>query len=89
MISCGRCGRYSGKLCALTLFVGAGVLGVFAQPVAGGEPAPCPDGLIQVSAALVPQGTHKDRNGNGLVCAKYQDGTFVGGPDDVADDIIL
>jgi hypothetical protein len=40
-----------------------------------------------VPASLVPQGAKKDKNGNGIVCAKYQDGQFVGGPDDFVDDI--
>jgi hypothetical protein len=39
-------------------------------------------------ASAVPQGAQKDHNHNGLVCAKYKDGTFTGGPDDTTDDII-
>jgi hypothetical protein len=35
------------------------------------------------------QGAQKDHNQIGFVCAKYQDGHLVGGPDDMVDDIVL
>ncbi len=53
----------------------------------------CPDGMGPVPVFLVPEGTKKDRNGNGIVCVKFADGGVKGGPDDkpsdVSDDIIL
>jgi hypothetical protein len=52
----------------------------------------CPDGMypIPMSSLLVPSGQAKDKNGNGIVCVKYKDGEFTGGPDDrVSDDIVL
>jgi hypothetical protein len=66
----------------------ASVLVFFAAPVGADSPTPCPDNLVPVPASLVPQGPQKDHNGNGVVCAKYQDGKFVGGPDDTTDDIV-
>lgn len=56
----------------------------------GADPAGvCPDGLILVPASFVEQGTKKDKNANGLICAKVQDGKVVGGPDDAVDDILV
>jgi hypothetical protein len=53
----------------------------------------CPDGMMQVPAALVREGERKDRNDNGLVCAKVVDDGVKGGPDDnpsdVTDDLVL
>jgi hypothetical protein len=74
----------------LSAAVAASALVSFAPP----SPAtltPCPDGLTLVPSSLVPQGQKKDKNNNGLVCAKLgADGEFHGGPDDnVVDDIVL
>jgi hypothetical protein len=52
----------------------------------------CPDHMYLVPASTVQSGSAKDKNGNGLVCAKYADGGLKGGPDDrsaVSDDIVL
>ena len=51
----------------------------------------CPDGMVVLLANSVVSGEAKDKNQNGLVCAKYTDGRSKGGPDDrlVADDIVL
>jgi hypothetical protein len=52
----------------------------------------CPDQMYLVPVSAVQNGSAKDKNGNGLVCAKYTDGGFKGGPDDrsaVSDDIVL
>jgi hypothetical protein len=75
-------------------FLGAAVvvsvLVFFAPPVGADSPTPCPDSLLfPVPASSIPQGQQKDHNGNGIVCAKYQDGKFEGGPDDTTDDIVL
>jgi hypothetical protein len=76
-------------------FLGAAVVAsalmFFAPPAGADSPTPCADSFLSlpVSASLVPQGEQKDHNGNGIVCAKYQDGKFVGGPDDTTDDIVL
>jgi len=64
-------------------------LALSARPVAADPVSVCPDNLVLLPDALVPQGAQKDHNENGLVCAKYQDGKFVGGPDDTTDDIVL
>jgi hypothetical protein len=50
-----------------------------------GLPGTCPDSQVPtpVLATSVPNGTKKDRNGNGWVCVKFdQNGKVVGGPDD-------
>jgi hypothetical protein len=51
----------------------------------------CPDQMYLVPVSTVENGSAKDKNGNGLVCAKYTDGGFKGGPDDrtVSDDILV
>jgi hypothetical protein len=63
-----------------------------APSTAADSPSPCPDSfLFPVPASSVPQGAHKDKNGNGIVCARLgSDGQFHGGPDDnsVVDDIV-
>jgi hypothetical protein len=64
-------------------------LALHAQPVAADPVGICPDNLVLIPASAVAQGAQKDHNMNGLVCAKYQDGKFVGGPDDTTDDIVL
>jgi hypothetical protein len=64
-------------------------LALFAQPVAADPAGVCPDSLVLLPASVVVQGAQKDHNQNGLICAKYQDGQFVGGPDDMVDDIVL
>ena len=47
----------------------------------------CPDGFFLVPAVYSP---NQDKNGNGLICRKIEDGTIVGGPDDkFRDDIII
>ena len=78
----------SQRLCVLTLCGVVASLVLFVRPVAADPPTLCPDGLILAPASAVPQGAQKDHNQNGLVCAKYKDGTFTGGPDDTTDDII-
>jgi hypothetical protein len=67
----------------------AASLAVFAQPVAADPAGVCPDSLAQLPASVVVQGAQKDHNGNGIICAKYENGQFVGGPDDMVDDIVL
>jgi hypothetical protein len=63
---------------------------VLLAPAGAANPAPCPDGMIPAPAAAVPSGAKKDKNYNGVVCAKFApDGTFQGGPDDVTDDIVI
>ncbi len=61
--------------------------------VAADPTSTCPDGMypIPASSVLIPSGQVKDKNGNGIVCVKYSDGGFKGGPDDrtVSDDILL
>jgi hypothetical protein len=80
--------RVVAKLCVLTVLVLLASLAAFTQPVVADQAVTCPDNFIwPVPASLVPQGAKKDKNGNGIVCAKYQDGQFVGGPDDFVDDI--
>jgi hypothetical protein len=64
-------------------------LAMLARPVAADPVGVCPDNLMPVPASLVVQGAQKDHNRNGWVCAKYHDGQFVGGPDDMVDDIVL
>ncbi len=61
----------------------------FAQPVAADPAGVCPDSLAPLPASVVVQGAQKDHNGNGIICAKYENGQFVGGPDDMVDDIVL
>jgi hypothetical protein len=77
-----------------TGFIGvvAASLLMFSAPTASADsPTPCADSFLSVpmSTLLVPQGQQKDHNGNGIVCVKYQDGKFVGGPDDTTDDIVI
>jgi hypothetical protein len=61
--------------------------------VAADPSSTCPDQKypIPMSSLLVPNGEVKDKNHNGIVCVKYTDGGFKGGPDDrtVSDDILL
>jgi hypothetical protein len=84
------CARVVAKLCVMTVLVLLASLAAFTQPVAADQAVTCPDNFIfPVPASLVPQGAKKDKNGNGFVCAKYQDGQFVGGPDDFVDDITI
>jgi hypothetical protein len=78
--------RRAGALAVVA--VGAS-LALFAQPVAADPAGVCPDSLVPLPASVVVQGAQKDHNQNGLICAKYQDGQFVGGPDDMVDDIVL
>jgi hypothetical protein len=63
---------------------------VLLTPPVIAQPAPCPDGSMPLPASLVPSGDKKDKNDNGLVCAKLLEEPH-GGPDDnsVVDDIIL
>jgi hypothetical protein len=61
-------------------------------PPTGAEPtSTCPDGFAPFPAAFVEQGERKDKNDNGVVCGKVEDGRIVGGPDDdaVIDDILV
>jgi hypothetical protein len=38
----------------------------------------------------VPQGSSKDKNGDGFICGKVDgNGNFTGGPDDAVDDVII
>jgi hypothetical protein len=78
--------------------VGIAVVGVLAIPAftAGtGSADPlgiCPDGMVMVTDNMVPNGTTKDKNQNGFVCAKMPpNGDTNGGPDDnlVVDDTII
>lgn len=73
----------------LSAAAAASALLPFAPPVAA-TLTPCPDGLVLLPASTVPQGQQKDKNVNGLVCAKLgEDGKYHGGPDDnVVDDIV-
>jgi hypothetical protein len=50
----------------------------------------CPEGMLLLPASSVTSGAAKDKNDNGLVCAKVKNGP-TGGPDDrsVIDDIVL
>jgi hypothetical protein len=64
-------------------------LALGAPPVTAefGVPGTCSqDGFAPVPSGSVQNGTQKDRNHNGWVCAKVQDGRVVGGPD---DDVIV
>jgi hypothetical protein len=55
-------------------------------PIAAADPsATCPDGFMAVFAP----GDRHDKNGNGIVCRKIQDGRVSGGPDDSIDDVIV
>jgi hypothetical protein len=57
----------------------------FGEPTvtADNVPAPCSNSFTVMASSAVPGGDQKDRNGNGLVCAKFEDGNrLVGGPDD-------
>jgi hypothetical protein len=60
-----------------------------ASPVAAAQYT-CPDGMMPVPVIFDPDLAKKDRNGNFIVCVKYQDGDTKGGPDDriVSDDIL-
>jgi hypothetical protein len=72
--------------------VAASVLVSLAPSASASTPIPCSDNMSLVPASTVPQGQQKDKNKNGLVCAKLgTDGQFHGGPDDntIADDIVL
>jgi hypothetical protein len=79
--------------CRRTVVLGgaavATALAMLAPPATADPAGVCPDELVPVPATLVVQGAQKDRNQNGFVCAKYQDGRLVGGPDDVMDDVVL
>lgn len=44
----------------------------------------CPDGFTPVPDSFVVNGTTKDKNNDGVVCAKLQPSGFTGGPDDNA-----
>src|SRR3712207_6046928 len=47
----------------------------------------CPDGMAPFPVVLMQGGEHRDKNGNGIICAKpASDGRFHGGPDDTIDD---
>jgi hypothetical protein len=83
----GRVQRWARTGVVVIVTVAASV-SLFVSPVTA-EPAPCPDSLAPLPASLVTEGDKKDKNNNGLVCAKLgDDGKFHGGPDDVTDDII-
>jgi hypothetical protein len=73
-------------LIVATLFAVAMPASVAAEPT-----SICPDGMMVVPATSVVSGSAKDKNGNGLVCAKADDNRVSGGPDDrlVSDDIVL
>ena len=60
-----------------------------AGPVAADPLGICPDSMNMAPNSTVPNGDKKDKNHNGFICAKFaSNGTFNGGPDDSADDII-
>jgi hypothetical protein len=55
-------------------------------PTASADPIGlCPDGFMPLYAP----GDRSDKNGNGMVCRKVQDGRISGGPDDRIDDIVV
>ena len=58
----------------------------FARPAAA--QATCPDQFLPFPA-IERQDERKDKNDNGIVCKKVQDGKLVGGPDDTQDDILI
>ena len=49
----------------------------------------CPDQMVVIPAALVPEGDKKDHNRNGLICGKFEDGRVIGGPDEMLDDLTI
>jgi hypothetical protein len=55
--------------------------GVSADPT-----STCPDDFLLVPAFTVENGAAKDKNDNGWVCVKYEDGGFKGGPNDMLTD---
>jgi hypothetical protein len=73
----------------LVAAVATSALVLFTPPTIA-QPTPCPDGSMPFPAELVPSGDKKDKNDNGLVCAKVVEEPH-GGPDDnsVVDDFIL
>lgn len=76
----------------LAAVIAAGTVAAVFAPSVGAEdrPSQCPDQMVLFPAAFVEQGEQKDRNANGLVCAKpAADGRFHGGPDDMIDDVII
>jgi hypothetical protein len=77
------------RACFLVAAVATSGLVLFTPPTIA-EPTSCPDGSMPLPASLVPSGDKKDKNNNGLVCAKLLEEPQ-GGPDDnsVLDDIIL
>ena len=78
------------KVLATLVVAGGIVAGGVAGPVAADPVGICPpDGMTMTPVGAVPNGDKKDKNHNGLICAKFaNNGTFNGGPDDSADDII-
>ena len=75
------------------VFLAAAALSVSMPAGVAADPTSiCPDQMYLVPVSAVQNGPAKDKNGNGLVCAKNTDGGFKGGPDDrsaVSDDIVL
>jgi hypothetical protein len=51
----------------------------------------CPDYMVLFPSFAIVSGQAKDKNQNGLICAKYLNGDPKGGPDDrsATDDIVV
>ena len=45
----------------------------------------CPDDF-QIQPVVDPEDSNSDHNNNGLICRKFVNGQWIGGPDDVRDD---
>jgi hypothetical protein len=69
--------------------VAASIVLFLAPPVGADLASTCPDQFVLLPAQSVEQGEKKDKNGNGFVCGKLEDGRIVGGPDEMIDDIII
>jgi hypothetical protein len=70
---------------AATMTLGTLALGAPSVTAEIGVPGTCnQDGFMPTPSALVENGAQKDRNGNGFVCAKFEDSRIVGGPEDDA-----
>jgi hypothetical protein len=81
-VSTKACARSWLRAGILVVAVVLATLAFDTPPVAADQVGICPDGFVLIPAASVQNGAKKDKNGNGLVCAKFTDGTIVGGPDD-------
>ena len=71
----------------LAIMSSTGVIAALALAMGGASASAdptgiCPDDHMPVPTAAAGDYAKKDRNGDGVVCLKYKNGTFVGGPDD-------